>query len=175
MFGNNYGTGGGGNDSAGSYGNTYAGQSSRRDNFNVRDCMYWPASLNMTDIQRGRGNGGGVSVAPPNPTLGLAEQFYPQAMPAQHFGSDPYTFHTGVTGDYGTGEPVQVQASQGPVKAYMSTPGEGGAAGQPIPIPCHMGAGPGQVPAIPNMQALGYKVTVPQIPPTPPVDFDVRQ
>jgi len=89
--------------------------------------------------------------------------------------SEPYTFHTGATGEYGTGEPQMVQAPQAPVKAFISTPGENGSSGKPIQIPCHMGAGPGSVPQVNPMPAMGYKVTVPQVAPTAPVDFEIKQ
>ena len=32
--------------------NTYAGQASRRDPYNVRDCMFWPASIQASNRQQ---------------------------------------------------------------------------------------------------------------------------
>jgi hypothetical protein len=109
----------------------------------------------------------------------------PQQISAEHYlqqaqmasGND-YVFHAGVSDNYGhgngTGEPMQ-QMQQAPVKAYISTPGDGGSTGKPIQIPCHMGGGPGKLPAVPSQPPLGYKVTVPPVPPTAPLDFSVGQ
>ncbi|CAG7833612.1 unnamed protein product [Allacma fusca] len=187
--------------------NNFAGQSSRRDSYNVRDCMYWPASLgNSPQAQQQQQSRPNYNNAPSQSYGGMpmnmnmmlapqmsAEQYLQQAQMA---GGSDYVFHAGHTDDYGngTGEPMQ-QMQQAPVKAYMSTPGDGGSTGKPVQIPCHMGGGIGKLPAVPNQPAIpchmgggigklpavpnqpavGYKVTVPQVPPTAPLDFEGHQ
>jgi len=146
--------------------NNYAGQSTRRDAFNVRDCMYWPASLGDTS-RRSTGNMNQGSY-PMNQNYQSMNRGSPMPMTGGYGTADPYTFHTG---EYGTGEPQVVQQPTQPVKAFIQ-PGEGG---QRVQIPCHMGAGAGQVPPVQPMQAMGYKVQVPSLPPTPPVDFEIGQ
>ena len=57
--------------------NTYAGQATRRDPYNVRDCMFWPASIQGSNRQEPQRNP--VSAAAPQAYSSRGDQVFSQS------------------------------------------------------------------------------------------------